>query len=58
VKAAVAGGVNAADDCGWWLAAGRSQLVAGWPVVAFLDLLLLPTSMEGWKNWQLVLNPQ
>jgi hypothetical protein len=39
VKAAVAGGVNAADDCGWWLAAGRSQLVAGWPVVAFLDLL-------------------
>jgi len=24
---------------GWWLAAGRSQLVAGWPVVAFLDLL-------------------
>jgi phosphoribosylformimino-5-aminoimidazole carboxamide ribonucleotide (ProFAR) isomerase len=39
VKAAVAGGVNAADDCGWWLAAGRSQLVAGWLVVAFLDLL-------------------
>jgi len=35
----VAGGVNAADDCGWWLAAGRSQLVAGWSVVAFLDLL-------------------
>ena len=33
------GGVKAADGCGWWLAAGRSQLVAGWPVVAFLDLL-------------------
>jgi len=39
VKAAMAGGVNTADGCGWWLAAGRSQLVAGWPVVAFLDLL-------------------
>jgi hypothetical protein len=31
--------VKAAGGCGWWLAAGRSQLVAGWPVVAFLDLL-------------------
>jgi len=39
VKAAVDGGVKAAGGCGWWLAAGRSQLVAGWPVVAFLDLL-------------------
>jgi len=39
VKAAVDGGVKAADGCGWWLAAGRSQLVAGWSVVAFLDLL-------------------
>ena len=31
--------MKAAGGCGWWLAAGRSQLVAGWPVVAFLDLL-------------------
>jgi len=31
--------VKAAGGCGWWLGAGRSQLVAGWPVVAFLDLL-------------------
>jgi len=37
VKAA--GGQWCEGGCGWWLAAGRSQLVAGWPVVAFLDLL-------------------
>ena len=46
----------AAGGGSWWLVAGRWQLVAGWAVVAFLDLLnwlsLIPTLLSPcWPIW-------